>query len=176
MLARISYKWLLLQALTVNRLISLKCTDTINGIYIYVKNKHLASIKFIEGSWTQIIFILVKKNWKFYHNFSSPAFQTSRLAVLDLHPRHIICCMWLMLSLSWICLTYNKNNVFITFLGDNLHCHPLERPFKSKVLAFYPDNTPGNPFDRDAVGMVNEIFCVRCAYINSRPDAMLLVP
>ncbi|XP_078329219.1 DENN domain-containing protein 5A-like isoform X4 [Crassostrea virginica] len=38
--------------------------------------------------------------------------------------------------------------------GDNLQCPPLDRPFKSKVLQHVPENVPGNPFDKDAVGML----------------------
>lgn len=38
--------------------------------------------------------------------------------------------------------------------GDNLDCTPLERPYKSKVLAHFPDNVPWNPFDADAIGML----------------------
>ncbi|XP_022250655.1 DENN domain-containing protein 5A-like isoform X3 [Limulus polyphemus] len=38
--------------------------------------------------------------------------------------------------------------------GDNLHCTPLDRPYRAKVLAHYPDNVPWNPFDEKAVGML----------------------
>ncbi|KAF4523620.1 hypothetical protein B566_EDAN010129 [Ephemera danica] len=39
--------------------------------------------------------------------------------------------------------------------GDSQqHCSPLERPYKSKVLAHYPDNVPWNPFDKNAVCML----------------------
>ncbi|XP_017775709.1 PREDICTED: DENN domain-containing protein 5B isoform X2 [Nicrophorus vespilloides] len=38
--------------------------------------------------------------------------------------------------------------------GDNLHCSPLERPYKTKALAHYPDNVPSNPFDGSAVSML----------------------
>ncbi|XP_052242750.1 DENN domain-containing protein 5B-like isoform X4 [Dreissena polymorpha] len=38
--------------------------------------------------------------------------------------------------------------------GDNLHCAPLRRPYKSRVLANYPDSLPWNPIDKDAVGML----------------------
>ncbi|XP_041355210.1 DENN domain-containing protein 5B-like isoform X3 [Gigantopelta aegis] len=38
--------------------------------------------------------------------------------------------------------------------GDHLHCPPLERPYKSKVLAHYPESVSWNPFDKDAVGML----------------------
>ncbi|BFZ25149.1 hypothetical protein BsWGS_28188 [Bradybaena similaris] len=38
--------------------------------------------------------------------------------------------------------------------GDNQQCPPLERPYKSKVLAHYPENVPWNPFDENAVGML----------------------
>ncbi|KAG8226105.1 hypothetical protein J437_LFUL006734 [Ladona fulva] len=40
------------------------------------------------------------------------------------------------------------------FSGDTLHCSPLDRPYKSKVLAHYPDNVPWNPFDHEAVAML----------------------
>ncbi|KAK3603529.1 hypothetical protein CHS0354_027948 [Potamilus streckersoni] len=38
--------------------------------------------------------------------------------------------------------------------GESLHCTPLDRPYKSKVLASYPDSVAGNPFDKNAVGML----------------------
>lgn len=53
-----------------------------------------------------------------------------------------------------------KNNgdlfhFFTVILGENLHCQPLQRPYKSRVLANYPDSLPWNPIDKDAVGMVS---------------------
>ncbi|KTG07545.1 hypothetical protein cypCar_00003048 [Cyprinus carpio] len=39
--------------------------------------------------------------------------------------------------------------------GENFEQSPLRRTFKSKVLAHYPDNVEWNPFDQDAVGMMN---------------------
>ncbi|XP_028143559.1 DENN domain-containing protein 5B [Diabrotica virgifera virgifera] len=36
---------------------------------------------------------------------------------------------------------------------DNLHVSPLERSYKGKVLAHYPNNVPANPFDESAVCM-----------------------
>ncbi|XP_076445285.1 DENN domain-containing protein 5B-like isoform X3 [Babylonia areolata] len=38
--------------------------------------------------------------------------------------------------------------------GDTLQCAPLDRAFKSKVLAHYPESVPWNTFDKDAVGML----------------------
>ncbi|XP_060588449.1 DENN domain-containing protein 5B-like isoform X3 [Ruditapes philippinarum] len=38
--------------------------------------------------------------------------------------------------------------------GENLHCAPLFRPYKSRVLANYPDSLPWNPIDKDAIGML----------------------
>ncbi|XP_023942763.1 DENN domain-containing protein 5B isoform X3 [Bicyclus anynana] len=35
--------------------------------------------------------------------------------------------------------------------GDNLHVSPLDRSYKGKVLAHYPDNVHSNPFDEHAV-------------------------
>lgn len=40
---------------------------------------------------------------------------------------------------------------------DNLHVSPLERSYKGKVLAHYPENVPLNPFDGSAVCMVISI-------------------
>ncbi|KAF5302317.1 hypothetical protein FQA39_LY10356 [Lamprigera yunnana] len=40
------------------------------------------------------------------------------------------------------------------YSGDNLHASPLERPYKNKVLAHYPNNVPSNPFDASAVCML----------------------
>ncbi|XP_054716974.1 DENN domain-containing protein 5A-like [Uloborus diversus] len=38
--------------------------------------------------------------------------------------------------------------------GESLHCTPLDRPYRTKVLAHYPENVPWNPFDKSAVGML----------------------
>ncbi|XP_059154011.1 DENN domain-containing protein 5B-like isoform X2 [Physella acuta] len=38
--------------------------------------------------------------------------------------------------------------------GDNQQSPPLERPYKSKVLAHFPESVPWNPFDENAVGML----------------------
>ncbi|XP_072941524.1 DENN domain-containing protein 5B isoform X1 [Epargyreus clarus] len=38
--------------------------------------------------------------------------------------------------------------------GDNLHISPLDRSYKGKVLAHYPDNIHSNPFDEHAVCML----------------------
>uniref|UniRef100_A0A7N8WYG8 DENN/MADD domain containing 5B n=1 Tax=Mastacembelus armatus TaxID=205130 RepID=A0A7N8WYG8_9TELE len=38
--------------------------------------------------------------------------------------------------------------------GENFEQSPLKRTFKSKVLAHYPENVIGNPFDQDAVNML----------------------
>lgn len=43
---------------------------------------------------------------------------------------------------------------YIWFIGENLGCPPLDRPYKSKVLNHYPESVSWNPFDKDAVGMV----------------------
>lgn len=40
------------------------------------------------------------------------------------------------------------------FPGDNLHCSPLDRAYKSKPLAHYPENVPWNPFDAHGICMV----------------------
>lgn len=45
------------------------------------------------------------------------------------------------------------------FVEDNLHVSPLERAYKTKVLAHYPDNIPTNSFDASAVSMVIVVFC-----------------
>lgn len=44
--------------------------------------------------------------------------------------------------------------LFVCFSGENFEQSPLRRTFKSKVLSHYPDNVEWNPFDQDAVGMV----------------------
>lgn len=41
------------------------------------------------------------------------------------------------------------------FAGDSLHCSPLERAYKSKVLAHYPENVPWNPFDAHGICMLS---------------------
>ncbi|XP_049864850.1 DENN domain-containing protein 5A isoform X2 [Pectinophora gossypiella] len=38
--------------------------------------------------------------------------------------------------------------------GDNLHVSPLDRSYKAKILAHYPDNIQSNPFDEHAVCML----------------------
>ncbi|XP_026326340.1 DENN domain-containing protein 5A isoform X2 [Hyposmocoma kahamanoa] len=38
--------------------------------------------------------------------------------------------------------------------GDNLHVSPLDRAYKGKILAHYPDNVSSNPFDEHAVCML----------------------
>lgn len=38
--------------------------------------------------------------------------------------------------------------------GENFEQSPLKRTFRSKVLARYPENVEGNPFDQDAVNML----------------------
>ncbi|CAG0883869.1 unnamed protein product [Darwinula stevensoni] len=38
--------------------------------------------------------------------------------------------------------------------GDNFDRSPMERSFKSRVLAHFPDSVPWNPFDRDAISMM----------------------
>ncbi|KAL4714481.1 hypothetical protein ACJJTC_017776 [Scirpophaga incertulas] len=38
--------------------------------------------------------------------------------------------------------------------GDNLHVSPLDRSYKGKILAHYPDNIQSNPFDEHAVCML----------------------
>ncbi|XP_059607628.1 DENN domain-containing protein 5B isoform X1 [Phlebotomus argentipes] len=41
------------------------------------------------------------------------------------------------------------------FSGDSLHCSPLDRAYKSKPLAHYPDNVPWNPFDSHGICMLS---------------------
>ncbi|KAF9412972.1 hypothetical protein HW555_008669 [Spodoptera exigua] len=38
--------------------------------------------------------------------------------------------------------------------GDNLHVSPLDRSYKGKILAHYPENITSNPFDEHAVCML----------------------
>ncbi|KAL3266984.1 hypothetical protein HHI36_011132 [Cryptolaemus montrouzieri] len=40
------------------------------------------------------------------------------------------------------------------YAEDNLHVSPLERSYKTKVLAHYPDNIPAYPLDEQAVGIL----------------------
>nr|XP_022914554.1 DENN domain-containing protein 5B isoform X2 [Onthophagus taurus] len=53
-------------------------------------------------------------------------------------------------------LDYNSGLESDRFTDDNLHTSPLERPYKSKILAHYPENVKHNPFDPAAVAM----FCL----------------
>ncbi|XP_030385516.1 DENN domain-containing protein 5B [Scaptodrosophila lebanonensis] len=41
------------------------------------------------------------------------------------------------------------------FAGDNLHCSPLDRAYKSKPLAHYPENVAWNPFDAHGICMLS---------------------
>uniref|UniRef100_A0A1B0AU76 UDENN domain-containing protein n=1 Tax=Glossina palpalis gambiensis TaxID=67801 RepID=A0A1B0AU76_9MUSC len=41
------------------------------------------------------------------------------------------------------------------FTGDNLHCCPLDRAYKSKPLAHYPENVSWNPFDAHGICMLS---------------------
>jgi len=41
--------------------------------------------------------------------------------------------------------------------GDNLHCSPLDRPYKARILAYYPESAHGAHFDADAVCMVSYV-------------------
>ncbi|KAM7356859.1 DENN domain containing pinstripe [Cochliomyia hominivorax] len=41
------------------------------------------------------------------------------------------------------------------FAGDNLQCSPLDRAYKSKPLAHYPENVPWNPFDAHGICMLS---------------------
>ncbi|XP_055857093.1 DENN domain-containing protein 5B isoform X1 [Episyrphus balteatus] len=41
------------------------------------------------------------------------------------------------------------------FAGDNLHCSPLDRAYKSKPLAHYPENVAWNPFDSHGICMLS---------------------
>ncbi|XP_026468507.1 DENN domain-containing protein 5A-like [Ctenocephalides felis] len=41
------------------------------------------------------------------------------------------------------------------YFGDKLHCSPLERSYKSAVLAHYPESVSWNPFDPHAVCMLS---------------------
>ena len=65
---------------------------------------------------------------------------------IDLTYRYIIMSMY---SMRYSVVT------FICFVGDSLHCPPLDRPFKSRILAHYPEKATGVPFDSNAVSMVS---------------------
>ncbi|XP_062129939.1 DENN domain-containing protein 5B isoform X1 [Drosophila sulfurigaster albostrigata] len=41
------------------------------------------------------------------------------------------------------------------FAGDNLHCSPLDRAYKSKPLAHYPEHVTWNPFDAHGICMLS---------------------
>lgn len=48
------------------------------------------------------------------------------------------------------CLTRNA-----FFSGDSLHCSPLDRAYKSKPLAHYPEHVEWNPFDSHGICMLS---------------------
>ncbi|XP_056642345.1 DENN domain-containing protein 5B [Diorhabda sublineata] len=50
-------------------------------------------------------------------------------------------------------LDYNSGLESDKYAEDNLHVSPLERSYKGKVLAHYPNNVSSNPFDESAVCM-----------------------
>lgn len=41
------------------------------------------------------------------------------------------------------------------FLGDSLHCPPLDRAYKSKPLSHYPEHVSWNPFDAHGICMLS---------------------
>ncbi|XP_025830821.1 DENN domain-containing protein 5B [Agrilus planipennis] len=51
-------------------------------------------------------------------------------------------------------LDYNSGLEPDRVSGDNLHVSPLERSYKCKILAHYPENVSTNPFDSSAVCML----------------------
>ena len=50
--------------------------------------------------------------------------------------------------------------------GDNLHCTPLDRPFKARVLEHYPEAVANSSFDHEAVCMVGFYFLVYQHWLN----------
>lgn len=48
-----------------------------------------------------------------------------------------------------------SNNCYNIFLGDSLHCSPLDRAYKSKPLAHYPEHVEWNPFDAHGICMLS---------------------
>lgn len=44
---------------------------------------------------------------------------------------------------------------FIQLTGDSLHSSPLDRAYKSKPLAHYPEHVPWNPFDAHGICMLS---------------------
>lgn len=55
---------------------------------------------------------------------------------------------------STILHCFNNYTRIFNIPEDNLHVSPLERSYKNKVLAYYPENVPSNSFDASAVSMV----------------------
>lgn len=43
---------------------------------------------------------------------------------------------------------------------ETLNCTPLEKSYKPKILAHYPENVPWNPFDQDAVRNVSAMMII----------------
>lgn len=54
-----------------------------------------------------------------------------------------------------IIYSYFQFSLLLLLLGDNLQCSPLERTYKSKPLAHYPEHVPWNPFDAHGICMLS---------------------
>ena len=55
------------------------------------------------------------------------------------------------------------------FTDELANCTPLERSYKPKILAHYPENVPWNPFDQDAVRNVS-VGEPRVYYLSSKVE------
>ena len=79
-----------------------------------------------------------------------------------------VSCWILPVSIVWRYLYCKTIHLFIS-AGDNFDRSPMERSFKSRVLAHYPDSVPWNPFDRDAISMASCFWdwssCIREIYM-----------
>lgn len=51
--------------------------------------------------------------------------------------------------------TRKLNKLSFYIAGDNLHCSPLDRAYKSKPLAHYPEHVSWNPFDSHGICMLS---------------------
>lgn len=59
------------------------------------------------------------------------------------------------ISIEIIFVIFNNKIQFIWFTGDSLHCPPLDRAYKSKPLAHYPEHVSWNPFDAHGICMLS---------------------
>ncbi len=82
---------------------------------------------------------------------------------------------WLSATINFFFFCTDKLSLyfFSHSTGDRLHCPPLDRPYKSRALAHYPEHVQGSPFDKDAVAMVCNLIGLLILVISFRTRGMV---